>query len=169
MHHSPASPCDLPTHPSPADGDLALIAVDNQSRRIRPVRGRHIRGYEPIRPGASAPFESLLERSVIRGLAQHRSLLDLVAQPMTVRYRYCGKPRAYTPDLLVVLSDVPPKLAAHGFGLRTIVEVRATGLLEFDHGRTVLGWRALRLAVEDPIVMITDQHVAAGLLEVTHA
>lgn len=153
----------------PATSGIQIVAVDIESRRIRPTKGGHIRGYEPLGPGrASVAFESLLERQVIRELSRFPELLDIRAQPLTVRYILDGKLRRYTPDLLVVLREVPVALESLGFGLRTIVEVKAAALLASERDRLELGIGALRNARPEPFVLLTDQDLAAGLLEVGH-
>lgn len=153
---------------SPAVG-MQIVGVDIESRRIRATKGGHIRGYEPLGAGRpSVAFESLLERRVIRELTCFPELLDIRAQPMTVRYSLDGKLRKYTPDLLVVLRDLPAELETLGFGLRTIIEVKAAGLLALDRERLELGIRALRKARPEPIVLLTERDLDVGALEVRH-
>ena len=147
---------------------MQIVGVDIESR-IRATKGGHIRGYEPLGVGRpSVAFESLLERRVIRSLACFPELLDVRAQPLTVRYSIGGKLRQYTPDLLVVLEDVPPNLETLGFGLRTIIEVKTSALLASDRDRLELGIRALHMARPEPFVLLTEIDLAAGALEVGH-
>lgn len=155
--------------PMPPAIAMQIVGVDIESRRIRATKGGHIRGYEPLGAGRpSVAFESLLERRVIRKLASFPELLDIRAQPLTVRYSLGGKFRRYTPDLLVVLREVPQELETLGFGLQTIVEVKAASLLVSDRDRLELGIRALRKARLEPFVLLTERDLDAGALEVLH-
>lgn len=148
---------------------LTVIRVETRSRVIKPVKGGHVRGYQPLGAGRpSVAFESLLEKRAIRELAKFPELKSLVAQPVSVVYRIGGKERRYTPDFLVELSEVPPELETLGFGVRTLLEIKAAGLLAMDRERLELGVKALRAARQPPFVLLTDADLEAGALEVRH-
>jgi hypothetical protein len=157
----------LAAKPLPSAAGIQILGVDIETRRVRATKGGHIRGYEPLGAGRrSVVFESLLERAVIRALVRFPQLRDIRAQPMTVRYTLGGKLRRYTPDFLVLLSEVPPELKALGFGLHTIVEAKAAALFAFDRERVELGIRALIQARREPVVLLTEWELSAGALEV---
>lgn len=52
--------------------------------------------------GASHAFESSLERDFLVLLDFNRRVQEFHTQPVTIRYRYAGRDRRYTPDVFVV-------------------------------------------------------------------
>jgi len=62
----------------------------------RSVSGVHLfRGETPV------PYESTLERDFLIRLEADRSVLEVISQPLTLRYRHGGRECVYTPDYLV--------------------------------------------------------------------
>lgn len=140
--------------------------VSHAPRRIPVSRSAHIRGYEPIGVGRPAvAFESKLEREVIRALAKFPQLRELRAQPITIHYQCNGSACRYTPDLLVVLDEVPACLESLGFARRTLVEVKPDSRLALDGERLERHVRAVQRACAEPWVLITDGDLAAHALE----
>lgn len=104
---------------------LRIDVVRWCERRIPLSRGPHVTGR--VSPGTGCPsvaFESLNEKGAIEGLLAVPGVLLVLSQPFTVHYRWKGRRRRYTPDLLVVAQPVPASLRRRGFGPLTVVEVK---------------------------------------------
>lgn len=125
------------------------------ARRIPPSRGRHMTGRYPLGAGrGGVPFESRLECLTLSWLAGFPALQTIEAQPVTIRGPIAGRIRAYTPDFLVTFAEVSAPLAALGFGLRTIVEVKPSAYRWDPLVEAKLG--ATRTAIGLPVVLITE-------------
>ena len=71
------------------------------ARRIPPGR-RSITGVLPSRyPSGQLHYESKLERDFLLLMEIERGVRDVITQPMTVNLIVDGKPRIYTPDVMV--------------------------------------------------------------------
>lgn len=69
------------------------------SRRI--LRNyRNVTGYLPSEKGAYSAFESTLERDFYLMLDFDEDVLSWESQPLTLEYKFEGKQRQYTPDVL---------------------------------------------------------------------
>lgn len=141
-----------------------------QGHRVIPIsRGRHVRGWHPVRSGHEAVgFESLLERRVIDALVGYRELIRIVSQPVTVTYREGGRKRSYTPDFHVRLRSVPRALAEFGFGIQTYVEVKPYPEAARIRSRLSRRFAVLAEATGHPIVLITDLDSLANGQGVRH-
>ena len=102
-------------------------------RKVPLSHGRHSCGRVPWQPPAlSVDVESGLEARLVRVLINLPDLVALHSQPFTLSYQDRGETRRYTPDFLSVLRRVPSKLKRRGFGLWTVIEVKALELLTRD-------------------------------------
>ena len=94
-------------------------------RRVPVSRGRHHGGYASLFPRQPVlRFESDLERRVLKQFASVSACIALATQPVTIRFRFEGRTRRYTPDVLVILESVPDEWGAAGFQRFTLVEVK---------------------------------------------
>lgn len=155
-----------------ADDSSAPIQLDcikHRTRVIRPSKGVNIRGYQPVRKGHPlVPFESLLEKATIQALTRCSASISIVAQPITIHFRVAKQCYRYTPDLLVEFSSLPTQLQRLGFEARTLIECKPNDRLAAERIRMIRCFRATRLACREPLVLITDLHLRAGVLEIPH-
>src|SRR5689334_20729656 len=119
-----------PDSSSPQRIEAALLAYPvisfRWAERQIPISGStHVRGFAAIEPQrAAVPFESGLEHEAILALARLPGIITIIGQPLTVRFRRCGRTLRYTPDLLVHVIAFPRVLSALGFGEVTLIEVK---------------------------------------------
>lgn len=162
----------LPFDSGGIDDSSAPIQIDRIQHRvrvIRPSKGVNIRGYQPVRKGHPlVAFESLLEKATIKALARCPASISIVAQPITIHFHVANQPYRYTPDLLVEFSSLPTQLQRLGFEARTLIECKPHDRLAAERIRMVRCFRATRLACREPLVLITELHLRAGLLEIPH-
>lgn len=84
--------------------------MNKPARVIRPNR-RSLTGQVSIQGGASAPFESSLERDFLVILDFDRAARDVLTQPLTIKFQGPnGVKRQYTPDVLVKYEAYPKTL-----------------------------------------------------------
>lgn len=149
--------------------NIVVTHVIEAHRAVPLSYARHVCGRHPVRPGhGSIVFESLLERDVISALAQFPELICLKSQPLTVFYRANDKPYRYTPDLLVELSEVPPELECLGFELKTIIECKPSDRIKEQAVKMDRDFRAVKQADLGGVVLITDDDLQAGRMEVRY-
>ena len=149
--------------------DIEITRVEFATRKIRPTRGVHIRGYQPIGYGRpSVPFESLIEKNTIAEIARFPEVKRIQAQPITIHFSIGTKSYRYTPDLLIELWQVPEKLLHFGFAESTLIECKPHGRLTLDRVRIERCFRAAALACSEPLLLITDLHLLVGVLEAPH-
>lgn len=145
----------LAAAPVPDDCHIARVEPD---RRVIPIsRGRHVRGWHPIRPDHPAvAFESKLECHLLTALARFDELVRVRSQPVTVSYTVQGTHYRYTPDFLVELSKVPNALARAGFARQTYVEVKPLRRALRVEPTLRRQFPVLRQATQTPVTLITD-------------
>lgn len=144
---------------------IAIESIIPAHRAVPLSRSGHIRGRHPVKPGhGSVVFESLLERDVISALAAFPELDKIQTQPLTVFYNCDGVSHRYTPDLLVTLYEVPFELECLGFGLETLIECKPSGLVPMLHQELDRNFRAMLQATSTPLILLTDDDLAAGAL-----
>jgi hypothetical protein len=96
------------------------------NRKIPLSHGRHVIGrYSPGPGREGVPFESHTEYKVIAYLSALPGVCVVLSQPFTIDYRVHGARRRYTPDLLIVADPLPRELVRNGFGILTVLEVKA--------------------------------------------
>ena len=111
--------------PRASEEPIEIISVTWGERKIRPSHGRHVTGRFPLGGGrGSVPYESGGERDTYQWATSFPWLQDVIAQPVTIRGYIGQRFSVYTPDAILQYRRVPPKLAAEGFGTRTIIEVK---------------------------------------------
>lgn len=76
------------------------VQAEPPRRKVGMTR-RSVSGIYLFRGRTPIAFESTLERDFLIRLEADRSVLEVVSQPLTLRYRVNGRERAYTPDYLV--------------------------------------------------------------------
>lgn len=139
-------------------------------RRVIPIsRGRHVRGWHPIRPGhPPVAFESKLECTLLTALARFYELRSVISQPVTVSYTVRGAAHRYTPDFLVEFASVPKPFAQLGFARRTYVEVKP--LRRAQHVETTLRrqFPVLQRAMQTAVTLITDRDLTLSTRDVRH-
>lgn len=141
---------------------ITITGVVERHRAIPLSRGAHVRGYHPVRKGhGSVAFESLGERDTITWLAGFPELVRIESQPVTVFYELDGTAHRYTPDFRVDLAEVPFELECLGFGLRTYIEFKPTWAVPGARAELDLAFRAMKLAVQAPHVLITEAELGA--------
>lgn len=95
------------------------------ARRIPLSRGRHHGGYVcAFRGQPLLRVESALERRVIRALVAEPGCMALATQPMTIQWTWRDKVRRYTPDVLVMIDELPPAWRALGLDRLSLIEVK---------------------------------------------
>lgn len=95
------------------------------ARRIPLSRGRHHGGYVcAFRGQPLLRVESALERHVLRALVAEPGCMALATQPMTIQWTWRGTVRRYTPDVLAMLSELPPSWRALGLDRLSMIEVK---------------------------------------------
>lgn len=151
------------------DASCCIERIEYEHRVIPLSRGRHVRGWHPVRRGHGAiAFESKLERDVISGLAGYPGLIRMKSQPITVSYRHHGGCYCYTPDLLVRLSEVPDELAALGFGHDTYVEVKPYLRALEQRDPLARKFAVLEAATDLPVVLMTELDLPSIHREIHH-
>lgn len=148
---------------------IEILRVQPEARVIPLSYSRHVRGWHPVRPGhGSIAYESKLEATLITRLARFAALVSIRSQPVTVHYRQAGLRGRYTPDFLVMLSQVPAELAALGFGLQTYIEVKPLWRSLRNEARLARQFAALRTASGLPVVLVTSWDLSPESREVRH-
>lgn len=148
---------------------MLIRSVVEAHRAVPLSYGKHIRGYHPIRPGhGRIPFESLIERDTMTALAKLPQLIKMEAQPLTVFFEADGVRHRYTPDIRVTLSEVPFELECLGFERVTLIECKPAQKLAKQRLELQRNFQAIRMAVDIPQVLILDEDLDKGLLEVRH-
>lgn len=85
---------------------LTITELAWWARKVPISRGRNRPGHvatwdrQPL-----IPCESEVERRVIRWLAAQQQCIALATQPVSISYRYEGRARRYTPDVLCLITD----------------------------------------------------------------
>lgn len=108
--------------------------------------------------GASQAFESSLERDFLVLLDFNRQVESFHAQPVTIRYRYCGRNRRYTPDVYVTYFDGQTP---------TLYEVKYRDDLRRDWSKLRPGFKAaIRFAKREgaKFRIITEKEIRTPLL-----
>lgn len=147
----------------------SILKIRHGHRVIPISRGRHVRGWHPVRHGHDAVgFESQLERRVIDALAGYGELIRIASQPVTVTYREGGRTRSYTPDFLVRLRSVPLALTEIGFGIQTYVEVKPYSEALKIRDRLSRRFAVMAEATGHPVILITDLDALVIGQEVRH-
>lgn len=104
---------------------LRIDAIRWSYRKIpRSHSGHTIGHYSPGANHPLIPFESALELRAIKFLLGHPDVSFVLAQPFTIDYRWHGRRRHYTPDLLVAAQPVTPLLARQGFSTLSVIEIK---------------------------------------------
>lgn len=122
------------------------------ARRVPLSKGRHHGGYASL--FLNQPllrFESELERRVLKALASMPQCMALATQPLTLRFQFGRGFRLYTPDILLVLDDVPTAWIQLGIERFTLIEVKPLDIVVSDDlwkSRS----RALRRGVGMPLI-----------------
>jgi hypothetical protein len=115
--------------PQATEEPIEVLSITWGERKIRPSHGRHVTGRFPLGGGlGSVPFESGIERDAYGWAASFPWLQAVSAQPVTIKGYIGQRFTVYTPDSIWQYRRPPPKLAAEGFGTRTIIEVKPPGL-----------------------------------------
>lgn len=81
--------------------EIRYKVSDGPPRRRVGTTRHSVSGIHLFRGEVPVPFESTLERDFLIRLEGDRSVLDVVSQPVTIRYRVNGREYPYTPDYLV--------------------------------------------------------------------
>jgi hypothetical protein len=153
-----------------SNGRITLVSVVERHRAIPLSYGVHVRGHHPVREGhGSVAFESLGERDTITWLAGFSELVRIESQPLTVFYELDGTRHRYTPDFRVDLAEVPFELECLGFGLRTYVEFKPTWAVPRARAELDRAFRAMKLAVKAPHILITEAELGVLSEESSHA
>ncbi|WP_184417470.1 hypothetical protein [Rhodanobacter sp. MP7CTX1] len=123
-------------------------------RRVPLSRGRHHGGYVcAFRCQPLLRVESALERHVLRALAADQGCVALATQPVTIQWTWRGTVRRYTPDVLVMLCDVPEPWSAVGLERLSLVEVKPTRF-SVDDDLWVERVRVIKEALNMPLVRL---------------
>lgn len=108
--------------------------------------------------GASHAFESSLERDFLVILDFNRRIQEFHTQPVTIRYRYAGRDRRYTPDVFVVYyCDDDP----------TLYEVKYREDLRRDWHKLRPGFKAaIKFAKQEGVrfKIVTEREIRTPLL-----
>ena len=157
----------LAVAPVPEQCHIRRIEHD---RRVIPIsRGRHVRGWHPIRPDhPPVAFESKLECMLLTALARFGELRSVTSQPVTVSYTVQGASHRYTPDFLVDFADVPNPLARLGFDRRTYVEVKPLHRALHIEAALRRQFPVLRQAMQTAVTLITDWDLTLSTREARH-
>lgn len=119
-------------------------------RRIPLSRSRHHGGYVSVfEKQPVLRVESELERQVLKVFAAASECIALATQPITARFRFAGRVRRYTPDVLLVLASVPVHWKQAGIERFTLVEVKPIGAPQICPDL----WAARCTAVRDALAM----------------
>ncbi|HZR02489.1 MAG TPA: hypothetical protein VFA81_04865 [Burkholderiales bacterium] len=132
-----------------------VLEIIWRERQIPLARGGNIRGFFPYRGGA-VPFESLVERDILAGLAAIPQVNRITSQPFTIHYLCDGVVRKYTPDFMVEFHHVPDWLAERGFDRTSLIEGKPMQRVpehELQLGRS---YRAVRSVMSTPLLVVTD-------------
>ncbi|TWI05725.1 hypothetical protein [Aerolutibacter ruishenii] len=150
--------------------DHCNIRRIEHDRRVIPVsRGRHVRGWHPIRPDhPTVAFESKLECRLLTALVRFAELRSVVSQPVTVSYTVDGTSHRYTPDFLVEFANVPDTLTWLGFTRRTYVEVKPLRRALNVEATLRRQFPVLRQAMQTAVTLITDWDLTLSNWEVCH-
>ncbi len=150
--------------------DRCQIRRIEHDRRVIPIsRGRHVRGWHPIRPDhPPVAFESKLECKLLTALARFTELQSVVSQPVTVSYTVQGTAYRYTPDFLVEFASVPKVLVRLGFARRTFVEVKPLSRALHVEATLRRQFPVLRRAMQTAVILITDWDLTLSTREVRH-
>jgi hypothetical protein len=147
-----ADDCTLP---------FEILSIEWGARKIPTSHGRHVTGMYPIGLNHdSVPFESKLERDFVALAASCRGFRSIVAQPVTVTARLYGALIEYTPDYLVTIDPLPPRLHRMGFELRTLVEVKPAKFV--DQEKLATKFAMLLQAVNLPCALMRESEIRGG-------
>jgi hypothetical protein len=148
---------------------VRIDALRWNARRIPRSHGLHHIGYHSPGPGRPlVGYESITEQRVIASLLRMTGVHFVLSQPFTVDYRFKGRRRRYTPDLLVAASPVPGVLLRQGFGPLSIVEIK----LALDPATQAIAafrLQVVQLATGLPVFLGTPTTSSALTGEVDHA
>jgi len=143
--------------------------VEHGHRVIPLSRGRHVRGWHPVRPEHGAvPFESLLECRVLTAFTAFEEFVGVRSQPVTVFYPHDGRQVRYTPDFHLSLSEVPAELTALGFDRETFIEVKPLWRALRYESDLRRQFAALRTAMGWPVVLVTECDLPRMRQEIRH-
>lgn len=138
-----------------SDSTPLVLEIIWRQRQIPLARGGNIRGFFPFR-GESIPFESLLERDVLRTFAAMPEVKRITSQPFTIHFYYEGKVSKYTPDFLVEFFYVPEWLAERGFDRMTLIECKPAHRISACAIQLSCAYRAIREVMSTPFFVLTD-------------
>ena len=93
-------------------------------RRIPLSRRSHIIGFRPL-PTGFAEHESALERDFVTKVSWENPDVEIISQPVTIRFRDGAVHRRYTPDFMLRCSRKLPEL----------IEVKYQDDLRLNHAR----------------------------------
>jgi hypothetical protein len=151
---------------------IASVRVDDirwRHRKIPSSHGRHIVGrYSPGPARPSVQFESYTECRAIAYLIALPGVHVVLSQPFTIDFHLRKLRGRYTPDLLVVAEPLPPELARLGFGVLTVLEIKA----KIDpHSRALIEFKlqlSIRATGLPTFVAIPKGETAQNAGEVDH-
>lgn len=112
-------------------------------RKIRPTR-RSVSGVYPFRRERLIQYESTLERDFIIRMEFFGHVLDMVAQPVQLEFRYedIGPTYTYTPDFLVTYRTA--HLGTYRYDRPRLVEVKPKDAWSKDWRKWLPKWKAAR-------------------------
>lgn len=136
---------------------IRITALIHEYRTVPLSYSGHARGMHPVFEGHGCiSWEGLTERDMISALARFPELVKIVSQPLTVFYEADGEAYRYTPDFSIRLTEVPPELEVLGFELLTYVECKPAELVPEQRLKLDRNFRAMKLAVPEPMLLILD-------------
>lgn len=124
------------------------------STSARPLRLSylHVTGKLALSGGGAVTYESPLERDWLIALDFDPSVVELMAQPMTLNYQHEGRTRRYTPDIKatfedgsVIVYEVKPRETLHADWL--LLRPRFKAAVRYCRQR---GWR---------FRIVTERHI----------
>jgi hypothetical protein len=124
-------------------------------RKVPLSHGRHHIGRTIPWPGHPAVVvESLEERLVVQALAKRCQCTALTSQPVTVWYSYRGRPRRYTPDLMVAFAEIPLDLGRLGAQACTLIEVKPHSRSRLTADTWALWREVIQTALSMPLILL---------------